>query len=304
MDSRPKPSLVILAAGMGSRYGGLKQIEPVGPSGELIIEYSIFDALRAGFGKIICVIRRDIRQDFERLLARAVKAGVRIEYAYQDLRDIPPGLSVLATRKKQWGTAHAVHACRSVVHEPFGVLNADDFYGLQSFRVLADFLSPLSVSEPSFSLVGFRLRNTLSEHGGVSRGVCSVSPEGLLTGVVERHGIEKVGEEGRFLDDGQTILLGGDTLISMNMWGFTPAFFPLVEAQLISFLQRQGNSERAEFYIPSAVDLLLREQTATVRCLCSDERWFGVTHPKDKDEVVQSIAQLVQRGAYPRSLWR
>ena len=300
-----KPSLIILAAGIGSRYGGLKQLEPVGRNGELIIDYSIYDALCGGFEKIICVIRKEMVDDFGSVVTGRIPKSVPIRYAFQELADIPGGFSVPSGRRKQWGTAHAVYACRDLIEEPFGVINADDFYGRDSFRLLADYLAAADPQSAEFCNIPFRMERTLSENGGVSRGVCRLDEGDFLTAVAECHEIKKDGKGGAvYSADGEQRTLDGSALVSMNMWGFTPSFFPLLEDELAEFLRTDGGSERAEFYIPTVVDALIRSGRARCKCRASDEQWFGVTYPQDRAGVVSGIRAMVENGRYPEKLWQ
>ena len=297
-------TLVILAAGIGSRYGGLKQIEPVGPSGEIVVDYSVFDALRAGFDRVVFVIRRDIEADFNAAIGSRLGRRARVDYVFQASNDLPPGFTFPADRKKPWGTGQAILACRDAVREPFAAINADDFYGRESFQALAGFLKGVAVHETRYAMVGFVLRHTLSEHGHVARGICRMDDAGFLVSVTETTRIEKSGAGARFAaGDGQWQSLSGDELVSMNMWGFTPALFSPLAAQFRDFLSAAGKDPKAEFYIPTAVDRMIREKAATVRVLPTPEKWFGVTYPADKPGVVAGIRELVAAGAYPERLW-
>jgi hypothetical protein len=297
-------TLVVLAAGIGSRYGGLKQIEAVGPGGEIVIEYSVFDALRAGFDRVVCVIRRDIETDFRAIVAARFERQVRVDYVFQDLNDLPAGVAVPPERRKPWGTAHAVRACREAVREPFAVINADDFYGRRSFAALAGFLTGVTMSDPRYSMVAFTLGNTLSEHGHVARGICEVGADGTLRRVVERTHIERAADGIVFTEGGGTRhRLTGHERVSMNMWGLTPALFPALEREFSAFVGRSGSDPKAECYLPAVVDTLVREGAATVRVLDTPEAWFGVTYPQDKGVVVQGIRGLVDARVYPEKLW-
>lgn len=298
-------ALVILAAGIGSRYGGLKQVEPVGPNGEIVIDYAVFDALRAGFKKVVCVIRRDIEKDFRACIANRFERQIDVEYVFQELDDLPAGFVPPADRKKPWGTGHAIRACRDAVREPFGVINADDFYGPRSFSLLADLLRRSRPDRADFSMVGFVLRNTLTEHGSVARGICRLDAAGMLADVVERTAIFQDGDGARCAgDDGQTIRFSGDELVSMNMWGFTPALFGLLDRDFADFLARRGGEPKAEFFIPTVVDAAIRARNATVKVVRTPERWFGVTYPQDKPLVVAGIRALIEGGQYPDRLWK
>jgi len=300
------PSLVILAAGMGSRYGGLKQIDPVGPRGEIVIDYSIYDALRAGFGRVIFVIRRDLERVFREVVGSKFEGRTEVIYAFQELSQVPDGFQVPASRRKPWGTAHAILAAEGVAEEPFAVINADDYYGQTSFQVLASFLTGdgPGAEIPEYALVGFQLRNTLSDHGAVSRGICRVDEAGCLQSVTEMTRIEKRGDAAAHVHaDGSTTPLSGDEWVSMNAWAFTPALFAELRTAFASFLARHGREEKAELYIPAVVDHLIRAGKARVRVLPTPDSWFGVTYPADKPTVVSGIRELVAAGRYPAPLW-
>jgi len=291
-----QPALLVLAAGMGSRYGGLKQIDPVGPSGETILDYSVFDALRAGFGRVVFVIRRDFEAMFREKIGAKYAGRIAVDYVFQSLDALPPGFDVPLGREKPWGTGHATWCARDVLREPFAVINADDFYGADSFRQLAAFLGKADGS--AAAMVGFQLANTLSENGAVSRGVCDVAADGSLRGVTEQTGIlpAEVGEGRKF---------AGNTIVSMNCWGFTPEIFPRLDDRFRTFLARAlvEVPTKAEFYLPGAVsDLIARGETG-VQVLPTASNWFGVTYREDKPRVVEALAALVDSGAYPQKLW-
>ena len=297
-------TLVVLAAGIGSRYGGLKQIEAVGPNGAIVIEYSVYDAIRAGFDRVVCVIRRDIEKDFRDIVSSRFEKYIPVDYVFQDMADLPAGFGVPSDRKKPWGTGHAVLACRDVVKEPFAVINADDFYGRRSYDALGAFLKGVKADSTDYSMVGFTLRNTLSEHGHVARGVCEVDKNGLLTRVVERTNIEKMGAGARFNEaDGTHLDLTGDEVVSMNMWGLTPSLFSHLQREFVLFLQKNSEKPKAEFFLPTVVDGLINGGKATARVLSTPELWFGVTYPQDKAVVVEGIRALVEHGVYPEKLW-
>ncbi len=296
-----KPTLLVLAAGMGSRYGGLKQIDPVGPNGETIIDYSIYDAIRAGFGKLVFVIRKDIEQSFREVIGTRFEQRIAVDYAFQELDKLPPGFSVPPGRTKPWGTSHAILMGADVVKEPFAAINADDFYGAESYRLLAKHLTS---GTPDYSMVGFILRNTLSEHGSVARGICRVSPTGLLTGVTEMTSIKPAGTGAQnTAPDGTVTPLTGDESVSMNMWGFTPALFEQLRVKFAAFLETQGKAEKSECYIPSSVNDLVNEGKAKVQVLRTNSSWFGVTYREDRPQVVNSIRALIAKGEYPEKLW-
>ncbi len=293
-------TLVVLAAGMGSRYGGLKQVDPMGPSGETVLDYSVYDAVRAGFDRVLFIIRRDFEAEFRAAVGSRFEGKVKVDYVFQALDALPEGHGLPAGRQKPWGTGHAVWCAREAVDGPFAVVNADDFYGAGSFARLATFLRAAAAarkSPPEFAMVGFRLANTLSEHGAVSRGVCAVGADGVLAGIEEHTGIlaAEVGA-GRKYDP--------DTIVSMNCWGFTADFLPRLDSRWRAFLAEHGTSEKTEFYLPFAVNDLLAAGEAGVHVLPTDDQWFGVTYREDKPRVQAAIAALVGSGAYPSPLWR
>lgn len=295
------PTLLVMAAGMGSRYGGLKQIDPVGPNGETIIDYSIHDAIRAGFGKLVFVIRKDIAEAFKETVGARFEQRIPVEYVYQELTDLPPGFSVPEGRTKPWGTTQAVLMAAEVIREPFAVINADDFYGAESYRVLAEHLRSGS---PDSAMVAFILRNTLSEFGSVARGVCRVDSSGYLIGVEELTNIERDGDRAKNTDpSGKVTELTGDEPVSMNMWGFSPAIFPQLRELFRRFLEKSGHELKAESYIPSAVNELVAAGQTRVKVLRSPDAWFGVTYREDKSRVVDSIARLIEAGRYSAPLW-
>ena len=291
-------TLVVLAAGMGSRYGGLKQVDPMGPAGETVLDYSVYDAARAGFGRVLFVIRRDFAEAFRASVGARFADRVKVDYVFQELDALPPGRVPPAGRAKPWGTGHAVWCAREALTGPFAVVNADDFYGAGSFARLAEFLraaASAGATPPEFAMVGFELVNTLSEHGAVSRGVCAVTAEGGLRGIEERTGIlaDEVGEGRKY---------AASTTVSMNCWGFTPGFLPMLDARWRAFLEARGTDEKAEFYLPFAVNDLLAAGEARVRVLPTADQWFGVTYREDKPRVQAAIAALVAAGAYPSPL--
>lgn len=306
-----RPALIIMAAGIGSRYGGLKQIDPIGPGGEIIIDYSIYDALKAGFGKIVFVIKKEIKNTFRSVIGKKIEKLVDVSYVLQDIDDIPENLSGLIVppdRKKPWGTGHAVLCCRNFIDTPFGVINADDFYGSSSFKVLADFLK--KVKRPSdqsyqFAMAGFYVENTLTEHGYVARGVCSVDDGGFLSDIKERTRIEKSGDGGKYTEDGKNwVEIPRGTFVSMNSWGFTTEIFQELEARFVPFFDtNKDNILKAEYFLPDVVGALIAEKKARVRVLPSSERWYGVTYQEDKPIVKQAIYDMVKMGIYPEKLW-
>ena len=290
-----KPALLVLAAGIGSRYGGLKQIDPVGPGGETIIDYSIYDALRAGFGRVVFVIRRDIEAAFKETIGARFESRVPVTYVFQEPDRVPPG------RKKPWGTGHAILMGAGAITEPFGVINGDDFYGRGSFEVLA---RQLSAPSPDYALVGFVLRNTLSEFGTVARGLCQASPGGYLETVTEHTKIEARSPGACSLDaSGGPLALSGDEIVSMNMWGFQPSLFAYLQSAFTDFLRARGGEEKAEFFIPSVVNDLVNAGTERVRVLRTPDSWFGITYREDRPRVVEAVGRLVRQGDYPERLW-
>ena len=297
-----KPTLVVLAAGMGSRYGGLKQVDPVGPSGEAILDYSVFDAIRAGFGKVVFIIRRDIEAEFKAKIGAKYEGHIAVDYAFQDLADLPAPFTVPEGRAKPWGTAHATRAARSVVKEPFALINADDFYGRDAFAKLAAFLS--SASSLHLCMVGYRLDLTLSANGSVARGICSVDADGNLRGVREMTKLVRAGDVAENREnEAAPEKVPLDARVSMNCWGFTPELFAELEARFPAWLEKNGTLPKSEWYIPFVVDELIREGKADCRLLPTDSSWFGVTYREDKPFVVGEIAKLVEKGEYPARLF-
>ena len=301
-----KPTLLVLAAGMGSRYGSLKQIDPVGPSGETIIDYSIFDAIRAGFGKVVFIIRKSFEQDFKDIFITKLQPYIPVEYVFQEIDKIPEGLTISPERTKPWGTAHAILMAKDCIHEPFAVINGDDFYGSDAFQTMAGFLSSLTPDQKTqYSLVGYQVGNTMSEHGTVSRGVCMADENGLLVSVTERTNIQFVNDRIAYIDsEGNFVFLNPETLVSMNFWGFTPEYFTQTETMFANFVKANLDSLKAEFYIPTAIDSLINSSAASVKVLRSDAKWFGVTYKDDKPLVVAKLAQLIKAGVYPAQLWK
>ena len=304
-----KPVLVVMAAGMGSRYGGLKQLDPVGSHGQLIIDYSIYDARRAGFDTVVFVIKHEIEEAFKDAIGQRLSKVINVKYAYQDLNDLPAGYSVPAERAKPWGTAHAILAARKVIEGPFAVVNADDYYGPEAFKAIYDYLeaNPDKDGCYEYAMVGYRLGNTVTEHGHVARGVCQEDGDNFLVRVTERTRIEKEGEDARFTeDDGASWTpLSGDTIVSMNLWGFTRSFLAEAEHRFAAFLDKAlaENPAKAEYFLPSVVSQLLEEGKARVKVLRSNDKWYGVTYKKDKPVVVAAIADKTARGIYPDRLW-
>lgn len=298
-------TLVVLAAGMGSRYGGLKQLDKVGPSGEAIIDYSIYDAIQAGFNKVVFVIRKDIETDFRAFVGSKFEGKIAVEYVFQELDRLPQGLQAPAGREKPWGTGHAVLMAANVVKENFAVINADDFYGKEAYTTLATYLQQLDPTSYDNAMVGYLLKNTLSDYGYVSRGQCSSDENAYLIDVIERTHIERE-QNGIFFDDENKgkLALDEDTLVSMNFWGFTPMFFKQLEVQFQAFFETNKTALKAEFYIPSVVNAMIASGTARTKVLQSNASWFGVTYQADRPVVVESIRKLVEAGNYPQSLWK
>jgi dTDP-glucose pyrophosphorylase len=298
-----KPTLFVLAAGMGSRYGGLKQLDGLGPNGETIMDYSIFDAIRAGFGKVVFVIRHDFEQDFQEKILAKYSHHIPVEVVFQSLTDLPSGFTCPAERTKPWGTNHAVLMGKEAIHEPFAVINADDFYGRDGFRVLGEWLSQIE-GENSYCMVGYRVGNTLSESGTVARGICQTNDKGYLTGVVERTDIARVNGVISFTgDDGQIATTNDNTPVSMNMWGFTPDYFRYSEEFFKDFLRQNIEKPKAEFFIPLVVNNLITSGKATVKVLDTTAKWFGVTYAADRQGVVDKIHSLIAQGEYPEKLF-
>lgn len=300
-----KPTLVVLAAGMGSRYGGLKQMDPMGPNGETVLDYSVFDAIRAGFGKVVFVIREDFADAFREGVGARFADRIEVDYAFQKLDDIPAGFAVPEGREKPWGTSHAVRAARHVVDGHFAVINADDFYGRDAYGTAARFFEQLPAgTTDEIAMVGYPLENTLSEHGAVNRGICELDAEGKLNSVEEVLDISREADgiaRGTGLN-GQRQEIADASLVSMNFWAFGPAFFERLEEAFTSFLQSSGSELKSECYIPSVVDELIQSGRATCPVLRTTSHWFGVTYPDDKPHVVASIAQLIEAGDYPSPL--
>lgn len=299
-----KPTLYILAAGMGSRYGGLKQLDGLGPNGETIMDYSVYDALQAGFGKIVFVIRHDFEQEFRDKIISKYEGHVPVEVVFQDLDNLPEGFTVPEGRTKPWGTNHAVLMAKDTIREPFAVINADDFYGRESFKVLADFLRSVEGKKNCYCMVGFNIENTLSENGGVSRGLCHVDADSNLVDVKECHGIQR--KEGHLVqtaEDGTEIPFPEGAAVSMNMWGFTPDYFDYSLRDFIDFLNHHGKELKSEFYIPTVVNNLINSGTATLKVLRTPSKWFGVTFAADRDATVAQFAKLVADGVYPSPLF-
>lgn len=299
-----KPTLFALAAGMGSRYGSLKQMDGVGPNGEAIIDYSVYDAIRAGFGKVVFVIRHSFEKDFREVFsAERFGGAVEVEYVFQELDYLPEGFTVPEGREKPWGTNHAVMMGASAINEPFAVINADDFYGRDSYVALGDYLSKVE-GAGRYCMVGYQLSNTLSDHGTVSRGVCEVDAAGNLASMTERTAIERVDGQIQYVDGGVAYPLADDTPVSMNMFGFTPDYFEYSEDGFRRFLENNKGNLKAEFYIPLMVNELVSAGKASMKVLPTSSEWFGVTYKEDKPTVQQKILSLIEAGEYPHKLWK
>ena len=299
-----KPTLLVLAAGMGSRYGSLKQMDGVGPNGEAIIDYSVYDAIRAGFGKVVFVIRHSFADDFcEVFNAERFGHRIEVEYVFQELDNLPEGFTLPAERQKPWGTNHAVMMGADVINTPFAVINADDFYGRDAYAVIGRYLSELAGSEGKYCMVGYEVSKTLSENGTVSRGVCTVDAEGNLQGMVERTKIERVNGTIVFHDLGTDEPLEENTPVSMNLFGFTPDYFAHSEAYFKEFLKENIDNLKSEFFIPLMVNKVINDGTASMRVLQTSSKWFGVTYTEDKPQLMQKIEELIAAGEYPRNLW-
>lgn len=300
-----KPTLLVLAAGMGSRYGGLKQLDSMGPNGEVVLDYSVFDAIRAGFGKVVFIIRKDFADIFKEKVGSRFADKIAVDYAYQDLTDLPEGFSVPEGREKPWGTTHAIRAARNVINEPFAVVNADDFYGADSFVQAAKFLTTAadSAEKAHYGMVGYCLNNTLSDHGDVNRGICSTK-DGLLVSVEEYVKIKRE-DDGKVRGDslsGARLEVDANCNVSMNFWLFTPSFFGAIEKHFSEFLAAHGQELKSECYIPTVVDEMINNNTADCQVLETSSNWFGVTYPDDKPAVVAAINKLVAEGVYPAKL--
>ncbi len=297
-----KPTLVILAAGMGSRYGGLKQLDEIGPNGEAIIDYSLFDAIRAGFGKVVFIIRHDFEEAFKARFDEKLKGKIEVEYVFQDLTDLPDGFSVPEGREKPWGTAHAIRSARNVVTTPFAAINADDFYGKEAYETVAKFLTS-NVAADNFAMVGYRMDNTLSENGTVSRGLCVIDDNQNLVDIEELTKISLESDGIFYYKDEQKKPLKGDETVSMNFWGFHPSLFHFLEEGFVQFLNEKGTELKSEFFIPMYVDELIKAGNAKVKVLTSNAAWFGVTYQEDKPVVIDRVKQLISEGKYPSNLW-
>ncbi len=308
-----KPTLLVLAAGMGSRYGGLKQMDGLGPNGETIIDYSIYDAVEAGFGKVVYIVREYFREEMEKQVKEKYKnvkcidgSPLKFQFVTQELNKIPKRFILNPEREKPWGTAHAVLMAADVIKEPFAVINGDDYYGKESFKILGEWLRAHKDTKGQYCIVGFELENTLSESGGVSRGICTADKNGVLTKVEEHHKIAKEANEKVYGDNskGERVELKGKDLCSMNMWGFTPDYFDKSTEIFEGFLEKNINELKAEFYIPYAIDCMIQEKSATTEVLSTPSRWFGVTFKEDRPGVVAKLKEFADKGVYPSPLYK
>ena len=301
-----KPTLVIMAAGMGSRYGGLKQIEPIGPNGEIIMDYSIFDAVNAGFEKVVFIIKDEIEGIFKEKIGKKIEKQIKTEYAYQRIDNLPNGFSVPKGRVKPWGTGHAVLSCKGIVNEPFAVINADDYYGKESFKLLYDFLiTRQNDNKNEYCMAGYIIENTLTENGYVARGVCKDDKNGYLVDIVERTHIESINGETKFTEDGENwTTIPKNSIVSMNCWGFKTNMIDELEKRFSKFLESsKDNILKAEYFLPFVVDELIKESKADVKVLKTFDKWYGVTYKEDKEKVVNAIRQMINQGKYPERLW-
>ena len=298
-----KPTLVILAAGMGSRYGGLKQLDEVGPNGEAIIDYSLYDAIRAGYGRVVFVIRTDFAREFKDRFEPSLKGQIEVSYVYQSLDKIPAGSNVNSEREKPWGTAHATLMAETAVDEPMAVINADDFYGKRAYQVMADFLSS-STDDNEYSMVGYNVANTLSEFGTVSRGICNTDKDGNLTTVVERTKIKRDEDGIYYYEEDRRFKLDEDTPVSMNFWGLKPNVFKYLNEGFKEFLTQHGNELKSEYFIPLLINDNIVKGTIRTKVLQCNSPWFGVTYKEDKPFVQQRIKELIESGDYPQNLWK
>lgn len=305
--------IAILAAGIGSRYGGLKQMDPVGPSGEFIIDYSVFDAIRAGFNKVVFIIRHGIEEEFKNTIGSRIEEKIEVAYTYQELDDLPEAPEGVPhgrtkydpKRTKPWGTVHAALMCDDMFNAPFAIINADDYYGVDSYATLSKYLDSMVSENVNACMVGFKLENTLSKHGTVTRGICKSKENNMLDGIVETRGIGIEDGRIRYEDSaGNKVELSGDELVSMNMWGFTPEIFPLFHELFGQFLRAHSQELKSEYVIPTAVNTLVEQGRLSVKVLSTTSNWFGITNPEDKDDVVSQIYELVNSGRYPENLWK
>jgi len=298
-----KPTLLVLAAGMGTRYGGNKQLDEVGPSGETIIDYSIYDAIRAGFGRIVFVIRHDIEEQVKERFVEKLAGKIDVDYVFQEITNLPEGVKISPERQKPWGTSHAILVTKDKIKESFGVINADDYYGVESFKILRDFLVN-DKDANNYCIVGYKLGNTLSDHGHVNRGVCKADEKGFLSHIVETRQIEKT-KDGATAPgpDGKPVHFNGNEIVSMNLWGFKPSCYDFLGKEFRSFIDSYGMDPKSELDIPTSVDKFVKSGEITIKILMSNERWFGVTYREDKPFVVESIRKMIRNGVYPARIY-
>lgn len=299
-----KPTLLVLAAGIGSRYGGLKQLDPLGPSGETIIDYSIYDAIKAGFGKVIFVIKKAIEQDFCEVILRKLEGKVEMDYIFQEIDRVPGGISWNKERTKPWGTGHAVLAAAGKIHGPFAVINSDDFYGRSAYEAMSGFYAEWRpYRENEYCMIGYRIGQTLSEYGTVSRGLCRSDINSFLVEVTERTSIKRTVSRITYTDEDREVTIPENTIVSMNFWGFTPSFFRYLETGFNEFIRQNAQDPKAEFYIPAVVNELIRSRRASVRIIESRDQWFGITYREDREQVIAILNELIRQGIYPEKLW-
>ncbi|CAM1374506.1 nucleotidyltransferase family protein [Tenacibaculum xiamenense] len=297
-------TLLVMAAGMGSRFGGLKQLSPINDFNETIIDYSVFDAKRAGFTKVVFVIRKEFEDDFKNLITHKYRNHIEVDFVYQNTKDLPQGFNTNPDREKPWGTGHAIWCCRNSITDNFAVINADDFYGSESFKVIAEYLKTLNTSDlQDQSMVGYKLINTLSDNGSVSRGICTVNSDHQVTSITERTQIEKKGSTIVFTEDNKETVLSAEDIASMNMFGLTPATFEAFENDFKSFLTERGSELKSEFYLPTVINNLIARNQSGVTVLPTNAKWFGMTYKEDKTIVENNIKQLTKSGEYPEKLW-
>ncbi len=298
-----KPTILVLAAGMGSRYGGNKQLDEVGPAGETIIDYSIYDAIRSGFGKIVFVIRHDIEEQVKERFVEKLRGRIEVDYVFQEITNLPEGVQVSPERAKPWGTSHAILVAENKIKEPFGVINADDYYGVESFKILHDFL--VNDTDPNcYSIVGYKLGNTLSEHGHVNRGVCKVGSDGLLEHIVETRQLEKTPNGAKAPGiDGQDLYFTGNEVVSMNLFGFKPTCYNYLKEEFRTFIDKRGMDLKSELDIPTSLDKFVKNGDIRIKILMSYEKWFGVTYRDDKPYVVENIKKMIRKGIYPARIY-
>ncbi|MDR2083996.1 MAG: nucleotidyltransferase [Bacteroidales bacterium] len=305
IQSAVKPALLIMAAGMGSRYGALKQLDGIGPNNETILDYSIFDAMRAGFGKVVFIIRKSFEKEFnEHVVNRLQTNGIDCHYVFQELNKLPEGFKLPESREKPWGTAHAVLMAKDIINEPFAAINADDFYGKDAYNTIYQYLSKVNINSNDYAMVGYDILSTLSESGTVSRGVCEVDENNFLSSIQERLKISLINGQLVDIENGKEVILTGKEKVSMNFWGFTPTFFNHVEDCLIDFLKENIDNPKSELYIPTVVFKLIKDGISKVKVLSSNASWFGITYKEDRKDVIDNIRKLISKGEYPEKLWK